>query len=604
MNNNEKTKQKLYCTLYKSIVKSFDLLTKHSKVYLPLSILYKAIQGFIPMIYVVIMQRMINLIQNGEGDYKSIFMYIVSFIGIHIANEILILMYEKYNQKFNLTFSKEVSIKMMKKSIRLSLSDFEDSETYDIINRAQSQKGTNILYYINSVFEIFQLIISIISMGYMLLNFDWRIVIIIIIVPAIRCISTYFMDKELYEKRMDRTSLERQKWYINFLIMTGNAYKEIKTLGIGSFLLKKYEDIQDRVISQENKMFQKRVIISICLEVVDWIITGGIYFYTFILGLFGRILLGDVTAYIECTESIKGSVAGIFTGINNLVEQSMYISLLFEYFDLPETSEINRRDIEVIRCIEFRNVSFKYSNGKYALKNASFFVGPGESIALVGENGSGKTTLSKLLLGLYDEYEGDIFINDINLKEISMESYQKKIGTVFQDYIKYESTVRENVAFGNMDYLYDDKEIYRVLRDVNLDSKIDGKDGLDTIVGNWFGGQQCSIGEWQRLAIARALIKDADVYIFDEPDAALDVLRQREIVELFKKAMCGKIGFYISHKINYVNELADTIILIRDGIIEEVGNHDELLRKKGHYFKLYAEATKYSEVKSLIEQYA
>ena len=129
-----------------------------------------------------------------------------------------------------------------------------------------------------------------------------------------------------------------------------------------------------------------------------------------------------MTAYIDCADNIKGSVEGIFSGFNNLVEQAMYINLLFEDLDLPETEDINRKDLPVVRCIEFRNVSFKYSNGKYALKNASFFIKPGESIALIGENGSGKSTLTKLLLGLYGEYEGEIFINDMNLKEISIES--------------------------------------------------------------------------------------------------------------------------------------------------------------------------------------
>lgn len=604
MSSSKESRKKMYSTIYIGITNSLVLLIKHSKLYLPVSIIYKAIQGFIPMIYVLIMQRMVNYIQSGTGNYNVVLMYILGFVGLHIGNGILVLLYEKYRQKFSLLFSKDVSVKMMKKSTKLSLSDFEDSETYDIINRAQGQNGTSILQYVDLVFEIFQLIISIMSMGYLLLNFNWRIAVVIAVVPVIRSISTYYIDKELYEKRMDRTSLEREKWYINFLVMTGNAYKEIKTLGIGPFLLKKYEIIQDRIIIQENKVFEKRTIVNVCLEVLDWLITGGIYFYIFILGFLGQILLGDVTAYIECTESIKCSVSSVFRGVNDLVDQSMYISRLFEYLDLPEISEINRKNIEVIRCIEFRNVSFKYSNGNYALRNANFFVKPGESIALVGENGSGKTTLSKLLLGLYDEYEGDIFINDTNLKEISMESYQKRIGIVFQDYIKYEATIRENVAFGNIDYMDNDAEIWSVLEEVNLDKKIKEKDGLNTIVGNWFGGQQCSIGEWQRLAIARALIKNADVYIFDEPDASLDVLRQREIVELFKKAMDGKIGFFISHRINYVNELADMIMVIQNGVINEVGTHDELIRKKGHYYNLYTEATKYSKPECLIESYA
>lgn len=390
--------------------------------------------------------------------------------------------------------------------------------------------------------------------------------------------------------RTGRTRLERQKWYINFLVMTGNAFKEIKTLGIGKFLLKKYEGIQNNIIAQEDKMYKKSTLISVGLDITDWLITGGIYLYTFFLGFIGSILIGDVTAYIESTDNIKDAVEGIFSGINELTEQSMYINLMFEYLELAEVTGINRKKIEAIRCIEFRNVSFKYCNGKYALKNASFFIQPGESVALIGENGSGKTTLTKLLLGLYDDYEGEILVNDINLKQIGIESYQEKIGTVFQDYVKYEASLRENIAFGDMNLLSNDEAILHALKAVNLEHKAKGTEGLDTVIGSWFGGKQFSIGEWQRLAIARALIRKADVYIFDEPDASLDVFRQKEIILLFKKMMKHKIGIYVSHKTNFVNELADKLIVIQNGEITEMGTHKELMEKEGYYFQLYKES--------------
>ncbi len=478
----------------------------------------------------------------------------------------------------------------MGKALRLSLKDFEDSETYDVINRAQNQTGSGILDYINLVFDILQQMISIAGMSYILCGFRWQIALIILIVPVGRCIATYVIDKERYEMRMGRTKLERQRWYINFLVMTGNAFKEIKTLGIGKYLLKRYEAIQNGIISQEDKMYKKGVFVSAGLDISDWLITGGIYAYTFFLGFGGEILIGDATAYIDSTDNIKGSVEGIFSGINALAEQSMYISLLFDFLELPETADINRKEVEAVRCIEFRNVSFKYTNGRYALKNASFFIRPGESVALIGENGSGKTTLTKLLLGLYDEYEGDILINDTDLKKTGIESYQKRIGTVFQDYVKYETSLRENVAFGDMS-----QEIRKVLKAVNLAHKAKGDEGIDTVIGSWFGGMQFSIGEWQRLAIARALIRKADVYIFDEPDASLDVFRQREIIELFKKTMQDKIGIYVSHKINFVNELADKLIVIQDGEITEMGTHKELMDKKGYYYQLYIESTESKE---------
>lgn len=578
------------CTLWKSICNSLTLLMRFSKSYLLISILYKAIQGIIPMLFIVFMQQVVNMVQRREESFNVVAGYIIGFICLHIANEILEMLYFRYSNRFSLKFSKHVSMLMMEKALRLSLRDFEDSDTYDIINRAQNQTGSSILDHIGSIFDILQQIISIAGMSYILLNFRWQIATIILIVPAGRCIATFFIDKERYVMRTGRTKLERQKWYINFLVMTGNAFKEIKTLGIGKFLLKKYEDIQNNIITQEDEMYKKSTLISVGLDIMDWLITGGIYLYTFFLGFTGALLIGDVTAYIESTDNIKDAVEGIFSGVNKLAEQSMYINLMFEYLELAEVADINRKKIETIRCIEFRNVSFKYSNGKYALKNASFFIQPGESVALIGENGSGKTTLTKLLLGLYDEYEGEIFINDINLKQIEIESYQKKIGTVFQDYVKYETSLRENIAFGDMDLLSNDEAILHALKAVNLEHKAKGTEGLDAIIGSWFGGKQFSIGEWQRLAIARALIRKADVYIFDEPDASLDVFRQKEIILLFKKIMKHKIGIYVSHKTNFVKELADKLIVIQNGEIIEMGTHKELMDKEGYYYQLYRES--------------
>lgn len=196
----------------------------------------------------------------------------------------------------------------------------------------------------------------------------------------------------------------------------------------------------------------------------------------------------------------------------------------------------------------------------------------------------------KLLLGLYDEYEGEILINDIDLKKIDIETYQKKIGVVFQDYMRYETSIRENIAYGNLSQFDNEEEIHRLLKAVGLEHKAKDEEGIDTIVGNWFGGQQFSVGEWQRLAIARALIKKADVYIFDEPDASLDVFKQREMIRLFKEAMEHKIGIYVSHKINYVNEVADKIIVVQNGEITEMGDHEGLMERKGHYYQLYQES--------------
>lgn len=221
------------------------------------------------------------------------------------------------------------------------------------------------------------------------------------------------------------------------------------------------------------------------------------------------------------------------------------------------------------------------------MENINITLNADSKTVFVGENGSGKSTLIKIIMGLYDNYEGDILVNNINMKDIDLNDYHKKIGCIFQDYVKYELSVRENIAFGNMHRLYDDQYLLKKMDEVGL-GKREGKNcELDTIIGSWFGGMELSIGEWQRIAIARALTSDADVYIFDEPDASLDVLRQKNLIELYQKKAENKIGIYVSHRINRVQELATQIVVMDKGKIVEKGTHDELMKIKGEYWYLY-----------------
>lgn len=576
---------------WKSIKNSFCMVIKFNKIYLPVTLIYKILQGIIPTIYIVIMQKIINMIQSKVGTFKELEMFIVVFIVVHIVSSVLLSLYTKYNNEFCLDFSKFLNIQIMNKAINLSMCDFENPDTYDIINRAQNQSGNDIVNYISTIFDVFQQIILGISMGYIIFQFRWQLSGIILIVPLGKCIVTYILDEKLYKMRIDRTSLERQKWYLSFLTMTGNAFKEIRVLGLGPFFLNKYKEIQSIIIKQEKEMYTKRTFINMILEIIEEIISGLITFYLFILAFGGRILIGDAVAYAECIDNIKDAVNGTFDGINNLAEQSMYINLLFEFLELPILQDKGYEKVEEIKCVEFNNVSFKYKdNDKLVIQNVNFKLKQGQTIALLGENGSGKTTLIKLLLGFYSEYSGKIFINGIDMNSLNKEFYQKKISIVFQDYIKYETSLRENIAYGNINIIKNDEKICELLKSVHLESKATGEDGIDTVVGNWFGVTQCSIGEWQRLAIARALSKNADIFIFDEPDASLDVFRQRELVDVMKNAMKGKIGVYVSHRIGFVNKIADIIIVLKNGEVCEIGSHECLIKKRGYYYQLYLES--------------
>lgn len=590
-----KKEKNIGCTVKKSISESIKLVGRYSWKYLIVNAVFVLFQGLVPAALIMIMRHIINLLQKDKSGFKILLIYIFIYIILNILNSCLTSIYSLYNNCFALEFTKHLNLKMLNKAAQLKLKNYEDSDTYNMINRAQNQNGSSILMYISQILETLKQIVTIISTIIILLGFRWWIFGIVLIVPIIRCYFTIKLNQHWYKIRIDRTEEERKVWYINFLMMTGNAFKEIKMLGIKQYLIEKYNTIQNKIINQDKNMNKKNTFLTVFTDISEWVITGTLFIYTVFQGYLGRILIGDVTAYTECIYNIEAGVQNIFTGIGGIIEKSLYIELLFDFLNLPSNEEIGGVNISKIEKIELKNLSFKYGNGKYALKNINLTINANSRIALVGRNGSGKSTLSKIILGLYEDYEGDIYINDINLKEIDLIEYRKKFGCVFQDYVKYETTLRENIAFGDLEKYNDDVVIEKVVQEVKLDCNSFKEKGLETIIGYWFGEQQASVGEWQRIAIARALIKDADIYVFDEPDASLDILKQKELISTYSQILQNKIGIYISHKVNYVHLVANQIYVLENGRIVEIGTHKELLHKKGIYNEMYYQCEKFDQ---------
>ena len=580
------------------INKSFKQIVSFKKTYLMLSLGIKILQGVIPAVNVVLLQKIINIIQKQNRDIYTLVFYILIYVSIYEFLELISLVYMKYSNDFGLVFSMYINTKMIDKALELSLYDFENSETYNIINRAHSQSGNDIINYVESVFNTIQQIIAVISMGYILLKFRWQIVAVIVMIPIIKSVLIYRLDKQAYQIRVRRTTTERKKWYLNFLVMTGNAFKEIKIFGLKQFILHTYSDLQRQIVKEEKQIFFKQTLTNIGLELLEGILSGGILFYILRFAYLKVILIGDATAYIDSVDSIKGYVNGIFNAINNIIEQSMYICFLYEYLELSVKNDNNKIKIERIDSIKFENVSFRYNSGSYGVRNLNFEITSNQTIAIIGENGSGKTTLMKLLLGLYTNYEGRILINGMTLDAINRDLYYKKISAVFQDFIKYETSLRENIAYGDIEKINEERGVSKLIEKIGLKEKTNNSRGIDVILGKWFGENQCSGGEWQRIAIARALFNEnAEMYFFDEPDAALDIIKQKEIYKLIREKTKNKICVYVTHKISNICKDADTIIILKNGKIEDIGRHDELINKSNYYYQLYLKYTSEKEKK-------
>lgn len=547
------------------------------------------IQGIIPALSMITMQKIINNLQTEKATLKAYIFLVLIYIGIDILDSIISSFYNLYYTKFSAEFDKYIKVKLLEKAVSLSLKDFENSETFNIINRAKSQGGQNILEFYVSFTTALKVIVKISSSVLILSSFKTWMIFAVLIFPVFKYLYSLKIGEIQYNIHLNRTDKERALWYTDYLIMTGIAFKEIKLYGISQFLIKKFNDIKDSFIKQDMKVLKKSAIVNVILTLGDQIISGFIFLYLIAAGLKQIILIGDVITYTKCTFSIKNDMEGIFGILSNIVKNSLFIDFLFNFFSLNETRNENGKiKIDKIESIRLDSISYKYENSeKFALNNISFSVSPNNLLAIVGKNGTGKSTLIKIILGFYNDYEGKIYINNIDFKDIDKVSYQKRIGCVFQDYIKYETTLRENIVYGDINNIDDDKRIFSVLERAQINPQLFQDNDLDIMLGNWFGNKQISIGEWQRLAIARSFFRKADLYIMDEPDASLDVVAEMDMLNTYKSVFKDHLGIFITHKIKQVNMLADEIIVLDDNCMVEKGTHSELMRLEGVYFTLF-----------------
>lgn len=576
--------------IFKGIKNCLNLIYHFDKKYLFLSIVMATIQGTLPSISLLISQRIINSMQVSSKSMEEILFLLGMYIIITISPSILLSYYGFYKIQFNKNFGKHIEILLLEKVSKLKLQDFENDDTYDMINRAQSQKGLNITMLSDNIISVIRDSISIISLIAVLSQFKIWLIIIVVVLPTLNSIYSVKLGKEQYDVNVNRTWKDRKAWYIDYLLSKGYAYKELVIFDLKNKLLDEFKSLKEDMISQDMKIEKKYFFANIIYILLDSILSSGIMVFILFQGFLKRILIGDVTTYIQAVQSIKDNIESLFSLFNTIIHDLFYTDFLFEFleYDCKDSAIKNEHISNEIETIEIVNLSYKYPNtSNYALKNINLTLEKNNPIAILGKNGSGKTTLLKILLGFYDDYEGEILINGKELRNIKEQEYINRVSCMFQDYIKYEASIRENVGMRESYEKDIDNKIKFILQETNLNKKIYEEEGLDTILGNWFGKKQLSMGEWQRIAISRALLKNADLYIFDEPDSSLDAEAENGLLSLYRKTFEGKFGIFITHNIPHVKKVTNNIIVLENGEISESGDHNELISKEGVYFNLF-----------------
>lgn len=597
---NEKFKLRDVKEILEYLPRIFSLLWNVNKKYLIIIMLISIINGVIPVLILRSTQNLINNIQFGMNkEFNLILIAFIWFIIISYLGDISSSIFSYYNDMFKSLLGYKLNEKIISKSNSLSLSNFEDSIVYDKITRAQNEAGTRPYDMFSSILTLITSIVTLISS--LAIIFYWKswIIGLLLIIPIISTYYFMYIGHFQFLINWKRAGKQRAAWYINFISTHDFSVKEIKIYNLGDYFLKKYKKITKEFYYQDKKINKKRNLMSFFFSILTQISCDIVVFLVIKSAYIGEILIGDTVGLIRAVSLSQNNFQAVVGTIFDMYNNTLYIKQLFEFFDMPEEAKYEGDiDIESIESISFKNVYFRYKEqDDFILKNISFSINKKEHVALVGVNGSGKTTLVKLITRLYKPTSGDIFINKINVNRISKNSLMKCIGVVFQDFNKYELSLRENIAVGNIDKINDDLAIVNACKkgDIeNILTKLPQK--LDSQLGLWFSeGNQLSGGQWQKVAISRAFFRDASMYILDEPSSFLDPKSELNLFNKFSDLSEDKLSIFITHRFSNTN-FATRIIVLENGEIVEDGNQSELLNKKGAYYSMYTIQNMYEAI--------
>lgn len=572
--------------IIENIIWSITELYKFQKKYIGLFWFQAVISGILPIVSLVLIQQIINILQYKTAGIELLIIKLVIMILFRLFCGISLNYLKLEIENLELEFGAYLQAKILKKIAMLDSKDFENSKTYDLINRTRYDGNAGILGTIKILFAFISVLISTISYIAIIANYNIFIFSVIIVLPVIRYFYERKYNLEEYNVSIRNTEMERKSSYISFLLTNSENFKEIKLYQLFAYFIKKFEKIKEKYNFDFIRLHNKRTRTYSIINIFDSIVDCLVMMYILIQTFNGYLLIGDFILYNNSIDSLKENIMSVFTQISYIYKNSAMIEQIRLFFDIQsEDTHEKGIIIDKIDKIELKNVSYRYQEKEqYVLRNISLELCKGEFTVLLGYNGSGKSTLIKIIMGIYSDYEGEIYINKINLKDINLEVYRKKVAVMFQNYIKYESSIRDNIRYGD-NRVENDRELYKILDKVTLE---DFKDNIEQPLGYQFtDGIQISIGQWQKLALGRTLFKPAEVYIFDEPNASLDIASEQAVLNMIWEEMRDKIAILIIHRFNCMLERADKIIVLENGEIEDIGIHEELLRHHGLYYRLY-----------------
>jgi ATP-binding cassette, subfamily B, bacterial len=489
-------------------------------------------------------------------------------------------------------YTQHVSVRVMEQASQLDLTTYENPLFYDRLERARVQ-ATDRLAMIQLMGRLFQQVITtlIFSIALVLAS-PWLVLLMAFgVLPSFIGETHYaFLG---YAKNFRQTPAKRQMDYLRQVAGSREGAKEVKLFGLNKFFTNRFQALANRIYLEDVTLSRSKLIVGGLLGVIGTLGYYGAYVYVIWRTLRGAYDLAQFSFLTAAIQQASSNLQQVFSTASGIADQALFLTDLIAFFDMKPTVQSNpdglRTPQPIQRGFEFRNVSFAYpGTDRRVLKNFNLTLSPGERIALIGENGQGKTTVVKLITRLYDPTEGQILLDGIDLREYSLEDLHSHIGVIFQDFMRFEMTARENISVGRVDRPHQQADIESAAHKSLADTVVSKlADGYDQMLGRRFeGGVELSGGEWQKIALARAYLRDAQLLILDEPTAALDARSELEVFERFAELTEGKMALLISHRFSTVR-MADRIVVLEGGRLIEEGNHQQLMAHAGVYAGMF-----------------
>ncbi len=582
-----------------------ELVYKSSAKWTVVSTVLTVVQGLFPLLTIYLMKLIVDAVTSGlaaadsDAAFRRVFSLIVLAGAVAAAGFLISALGQVVQEYRDLRVAEYIHELIHRKSVQVDLEFYENPSYFNTLYLAQHQALYRPVQMVNKLAQVVQNGITLGAMVAVLMTFDVLLIIFVgvAVIPAVW--AKFKFSKRVYRWYQQWANAERKAQYYSWLITSQQYAKDLRLYQLGELFISRFRGLHWQVVMDRLKLNRKRATADFMGQVFTVVLAFALLAIMAKRAVLGMITIGGLVMYYQAFQRGQTALQTSLKGMADLYEDSLFLQSLFEFLHLqpeivdpPQPLKLPRK---LKKGIEFAGVSFRYpESARMALQDVTFVIQPGEHVALVGENGSGKSTLVKLLCRLYDPLQGSIRVDDIDLCDLKVEEWRASLSVLFQDFSQYHASARENIWLGNIQLEENDRRIIEAAKLSGAHELVTRlPSGYDTPLGKWFeDGEELSVGEWQKVAIARAFLRDAQIVVLDEPTSALDAKAEFKIFQLFKSLAENKTAIFISHRLSSAR-IADRILVLDRGRLVEEGSHGQLMRRRGLYAQLFTMQAKY-----------